>query len=290
MLFTFVCCSAAFSQELNSSVSIDRSQIESSSYSYLDDLDDEIETYLNEHNWTSDRYNDHERIDVEFQITLLSADDNYNFEATVVVLARRPIYNTLQRTTLFLFNDENWSFSYSPNRNLMHDELQYDDLATVLDFYAYLIIGLDYDSFAENGGSDYLNQASNLVDLARSSSGGNGWERSTSRQTRGRLISNLTSSSYSGYREALYRYHRLGLDRFTDEPEEARREILEALELIQNARRRTTSSLLFDSFFNAKYRELVAVFQDAAAEVRLDAYNLLADIDQSHLSTYDALQ
>ncbi|HKL03495.1 MAG TPA: DUF4835 family protein [Cryomorphaceae bacterium] len=277
-------------QEINASVSIDRSQLSSTSLNYLNDFPGKLEVYINEYDWIDANFQEPERVGVDIQITLLSVDNNYNFEAQIIIQSRRPIYNTTQETPLFFFNDTNWGFNYTPNRTLLHDELQFDALTSLIDFYAYVILGYDFDSFQELAGTPYFSQAQDIVSLAQSASA-NGWSRtSNNRRNRTQLIENLLNTSYSKFREAIYQYHRKGLDAFVNNPQQARQQILQSLEKIQEAQRKTSSSLVFDTFFNAKYREIVSIFEDADPEVRLQAYNLLSDIDQGHLSEYQKLQ
>ncbi len=279
-----------YAQELNVSVRVDQSRISSSSISFIDDFAGQVESYLNENDWVDATFENHERIDASIQITLLSVDDSYNFEASIVIRSQRPVYNSLQQTPLFLYNDENWVFNYTPNRALVYDRLQFDPLTTLLDYYALILLGYDFDSFSELGGTPYFVEAQNLVALAQTISS-TGWSRSSSvRRNRAHLVSELLNPNYQEFREASYVYHRLGLDRFLENPEEARQQVIEALKMIQTAKRNTTNNLLFNTFFNTKYREIVMVLEDAPAEVRLEAYNLLSQIDPLHLSEYNKLQ
>ncbi len=280
----------AYAQELNVNVQVDRSRINSASLTYMNNFGDQIEAYLNQFNWVDIAFEDHERLDANFQIILQAVDNNYNFEASLIIQSQRPIYNSLRRTTLFLHNDESWIFNYSPNRGLVHDELQFDTITTLLDFYAYLLLGIDFDSFSELGGTPYYIEAQNLVSLAQTT-GSAGWSRTSgNRRNRTQLVADLLNPNFEPFRRALYHYHRLGVDQFLDQPDEARQQVLNALEMIGEAQENTTTNLLFDIFFNAKYREIVSIFEDADTGVRLRAYNLLSEIDQSHLSEYDKLQ
>lgn len=274
-------------QEIDADVFIDKSQISGTSIDYIDDLPDRLEEYINQFEWTDTDFNDHERINVVIQINLLAVED-YNFEAQIIVRTQRPIYNTPRETVLLLFSDEDWNFEYRPNRSFIHDELQFDALTSLIDFYAYVILGFDFDSFDELGGSPYFQQAQNIASLARSSSA-SGWSQSSNRN-RAQLTSNLRQTGYEPFRMAVYEYHRHGLDVFMDNPQEARQQIIQALEKIRDAQRQTSSNLLFDTFFNAKYREITSIFEDAEPDIRLEAYNLLSEIDQSHLSEYEKLQ
>lgn len=284
-----LCAGPVTAQELNAEVTIDRSRISNRSLPHLGNMKSELESYMNEYRWTDVSFETHERIGVDIRITLMSADDNFNFEANLVIRSRRPIYNSVQQTQLFIINDENWIFNYTPNRGFIHDQLLFDDLTSVIDFYAYIIIGYDFDSFSELGGTPYFSEAQNIVSLAQGSSSP-GWSRSGSRRNREQLVRNLLNPSYDGLRRAIYRYHRQGLDRFVTDPAEARQQILRSLDQIRRAKQSASSNMLFDIFFNAKYRELVTVFQDAPASVRLEAYDLLSRIDQSHLSEYEKLR
>ena len=288
ILLTICASQPLYAQELNAQVTLNKSQISSTSLDYLDNLPRQIEEYINQFDWTNANFSENERINISIQINLLSVE-NYNFEAQIIVRSQRPIYNTTRGTVIFLFNDEQWNFEYPPNRTFLHDELQFDPLTSLLDFYAYILIGYDFDTFEELGGTQYYQRAQNIVSLAQSTSA-IGWSRSSNQTNRAQLLSNLLQNNYEPLRAALYQYHRKGLDQFLDNPEEARDQILSALEKIQQAQRKTSANLLFDIFFNAKYREIASIFEDAAPQVRLEAYNLLSNVDQSHLSEYQKLQ
>lgn len=277
-------------QEINATVTLDRSQINSTSLNYMDGFSERLETYINEYDWINPNFGRPERIGVDMQITLLSVDDNFNFNAQLIIRTRRPIYNTVRETSLFFFNDENWSFNFTPNRGLVHDQLQFDALTSTLDFYVYVTLGFDFDSFEELGGTDYYLQAQNIVSRAQTTSAA-GWSRTGgNRRNRAQLVTDLLNTSYEPFRLAIYQYHRQGLDTFIDNPAGGRQQVLQALKKIKLAKQKTSNNLLFDIFFNAKYREIVSIFEDARPEVRLEAFNLLSEIDQGHLTEYRKLE
>jgi hypothetical protein len=277
-----------WAQEIDANVTVDRSQMSSTSLGYLDNLPQQIETYINQFDWTDANFNENERIKMSLQINLLSVE-NYNFEAQIIVRSQRPIYNTSRNTVIFLFNDEKWNFEYTPNRTFLHDELQFDALTSLLDFYVYTVLGYDFDTFEKLGGTEYYQRAQNIVSLAQTTPA-IGWSRSSNQRNRAQLLSNLMQTNYEPFRTALYQYHRKGLDQFLNNPEQARDQILSALKKIQQAQRQTSFDLPFDTFFNAKYREITSIFKDAEPQIRLEAYNLLSNIDQGHLSEYQKLQ
>ncbi len=293
LLFFFLVLFGAESiaaQEFNCSVTVNDRQISGSSYDYITELPADIENYLNNYRWTNDRYEEHERILCNMQILLTGVDSNFNFTSEVVITMRRPIYNTNQQSLTIVLSDNNWRFHYPRNKNMINDDLQFDDLTSFLDFYAYIMLGFDYDSFAELGGSQHFRSAENVFELGQNS-GVQGWGRSIGAQrNRYGLITDLRNPAYEDLRKAIYRYHRLGLDQFTIDPQIARNQILNALELLRNNKRVTNNNYLFDIFFSTKYTELVALFRDAGVETRLEAYNLLRDVDPAHSSEYERLQ
>lgn len=289
-LVLFIGLDVVSAQEFNCDVTINSRQISGSSYEYIDELEGELESYINENRWTDDRYEEYERIKCQIQIVLTEVDEDFNYTAEVFFSVRRPIYNTIQESSAIILSDNNWSFSYPRNKNLVFDHLQYDNLTSFIDFYMYVILGYDYDSFAELSGGTHFSEAQDIFELARNS-GGQGWGRSIGAQrNRNGLISDLTNPNYRPLRRAIYRYHRFGLDQFTLNVENSIDEVVGVIELIDETKRRTSNNYLFDIFFDTKYNEIVAMLQTADIETRLEAYNLLRNVDPSHTSEYEKLQ
>lgn len=289
-LFAGLTSVQAFAQEFDCEVTVNDRQINDTSLDYISELGTEIENYLNNYRWTDDRFNDYERIQCSMQIVLTGSDNNFNFTSEMVLSTRRPIYDSIQQSVNILITDNNWRFNYPRNKNFLHDDLQFDDLTSFLDFYAYIMLAFDYDSFERLGGTEYINRAQNVFDLGQNS-GVQGWGRSIGAQrNRFGLISDLSNPAYEGVREATYLYYRRGIDLFTTSSEEARQGILEAIELLEETKRSTSNNYLFDIFFGSKYREITAAFLDADLETRLEAYNLLRDVDPAHSSEYEKLQ
>jgi len=279
-----------FGQEFNCEVTVNTRQISGTSYEYVTDLEEELENYINRNRWTDDTFEEFERIKCQIQIALTGVDDQFNYTAEAAFSVRRPIYNTVQESAALVLSDNNWAFGYPRNKNLVFDELQFDDLTSFIDFYIYVILGYDYDSFDELGGSRFYGQAQDIFELGRNS-GASGWGRSIGAQrNRNGLISDLTNPNYQPLREAYYRYHRYGLDQFTLNAQEAIAEVIRALSIMEETKRRTSNNYLFDIFFDTKYTEIVAMFQTSDIQTRLEAYNLLRDVDPSHTSSYERLQ
>lgn len=281
---------SAQSQVFDVDVEVNYSQISSSSgLEHLDELEGLITNYLTGNTWTDKRFQEHERIRMNIVVNLNSAEGT-QVSATIMVALERPIYNTMQITSLFVVSDNNWEFDFRRNRNLIQDEFQYDDIASILDYYAYMALAFDADSFSELGGQEYFNKARDVVETAQSA-GAPGWASSGStRRNRYYLVNHFLNPSYEGLRKAIYQYHRHGLDLFTTSTDEARENVLNAFQMIRNAQRQTSDNYPFDLLFSTKYREFTAFFRDAQQEQRLQAYNLLLEMDRSHISEYDKLQ
>lgn len=280
----------AVAQEFDCSISINDRQISGSSIDHISELSDVLLNYINGNRWTNDRFEEHERIECNIQILLTDVDSNYNFTSEVVFSMRRPIYNSNQQSLTLVLSDNNWRFNYPQNKSLIYDDLMFDDLTSFIDFYVLIMLGFDYDSFSELGGSTFFNRAQNVFELGQNS-GVQGWGRSIGAQrNRYGLITDLMNPAYEGLRRAFYRYHRLGLDQFTLNPEVSRNQVLTALTTIQETKRVTTNNYLFDIFFSTKYTEIVAMFINADSQTRVEAYNILSDVDPAHSTEYGKLQ
>lgn len=279
----------AFAQEFDCTVTINRDQISGNAYEYVSELKDGLETYINETKWTDLRFEEIEQINCSIQIIFTSATPDFNYSAQFVATLQRPIYNTLQKTTTLLINDDTWSFSYPRGKSLIRDDLQFDSFTTLIDFYMMLFLGMDSDTFAPLGGSVFYSRAKTLQELAETS-GGVGWGRAIGAQrNRFGLASDLTNSAFDAFRMSLYRYYRVSLDRFVENQEEARTEALEALKQMQEVSRQVANTYLFELFFSVKAQELAAMFMEAPLEVRTEASILLRQLNPGNSSIYDKL-
>ena len=288
MLFLPVC---VLGQELECEVTVDDTNLEGTSFAYVKaNLETQLESYINEYRWTDIDFTERERIQCQINILLLAGTQNFEFDAEAVVSARRPIYNTNAETTSIIINDQAWQFSYQENRALTHDELQFEALTGFIDYYCYILLGYDFDSFSNLGGTPYYTKAQNVLDLAQNTSA-IGWTRSSNnRRNRFVLVTELLNNSFQPLRTAYYTYHRMGLDQFTQNAPQARRQVINALTQIQDNKRKSTSTYLFDIFFDTKSKELASIFLDGESTVQLEAYNILRETDPGHLTEYEQLQ
>lgn len=282
----FIIPQRSLGQELSCQVQLDRSQLSGSEFSFLDDLERRIEEYMNDESWTSDQFLRHERIACSLQIVILESVSLSEFRTRLIVTTRRPIHGTSQSTVVLRVNDPEWQFEYSRGTSLNHDLERYNGLTSVLDFYAYVMLGYDYDTFSELGGTSHFETAQRIANRAEGN-GDPGWSAVSSQRNRRQLISDLLAQRTDPLRRAYYRYHLEGLDRFVDEPQAAREVVLDVLETMQELTRTASNSYPLDLFFSTKYQELAAIF--AEGDLQNQAYNLLTQIDPSHSSEYNKL-
>jgi hypothetical protein len=280
----------AFAQEMACDVTINREQVTENAFDYMAEIASQLEQYINETSWTEYRLQEHERVGCTMQIVLTSATDDFVFGGQIVVISRRPIYNTMQETQMVVLNDERWQFEFPRGKTLIRDDLQFDTFTSILDFYIYMILGFDFDSFSPMGGTDYFNKAAQIRELGEQE-GAIGWGREIgSQRNRYGLVSDILNPTYDPLRQVNYEHHRQILDIFTMDPEAARTNALATLESLLDAKRLASSTYLFDVWFTAKAQEYISIFRDAEAQVRTEALILLQQVDPSNTSKYEILQ
>lgn len=283
-----LCCAGSLrAQELVCTVSIDLRALEGTGVEFLRQLKPQIEEYLNGRAWTQDAFEPGERIECTLQLVFLERNGD-QYTAQLAVSSRRPIYGSDQQTVVLQILEPRWTFRYVQGQPLVHNLDEFEELTSTLDFYAYVILGYDYDTFSSQGGTRFFEIARRIVDLAQSS-GGPQWKPAADRQNRYWLVSQLLDARLVPFREALFQYHFQGLDAYLENPEQAREQILAALERIAEVFRDVSRQYVLDLFFTAKYREITAALEEAPLEQRRRAYEILSAIDPGHSSEYRKL-
>jgi hypothetical protein len=280
---------AGTAQELKCSVSINANQIPTSDRGIFKDMDNAIEQFMNGRKWTNDIYKTHEKINCNLLITITKMPSIGNFTASVQVQSARPVYNSNYESLMFNFADRDWEFEYIESMPLEYNDNTFmNNLTSMLAMYAYLIIGLDNDSFSELGGTPYYQKALVVVNNAQQSNRP-GWQSIGSNRSRYWLVENLNNPQMTDLRKALYSYHRLGLDMFDQNPEQSRATILKGLKDIKKIRDVNPTAIMVVSFFDAKGKELANIFSDGNIQVRREAYDIITAIDPSNRSSYEKI-
>lgn len=268
-------------QELNCRVAIDFTQVTVTDPSIFDEMESDLSEFINNRKWTDDNFELEERINCNLLMTITAVPTVGVYEATVQIISSRPVYGTEYETVVLNFADRDWTFNYLPSRPINYNENSFvDNISSLLAYYAYVIIGMDYDTFGELSGAKYFEEAFRIVNNAQQSNYP-GWQQLGSNRNRYWLIENLRNPALEPVRNALYTYHRKGLDIYREEPDEARNVIAYALQNIQKANRTRPRSILTISFMDAKATELAHIYSEGSPTVRKKAYGILTSIDPS---------
>ena len=248
-------------QELNAQVIVNSDLVNQTNQQIFKTLEQSLNEFINTQVWTNQELLNQEKITCSFVLNL----SNYNndlFEATLQVQSQRPVFDSNYDTPIMNFLDRDIIFSYQEFQPLFFNKSSFEsNLVSLLSFYAYVIIGLDADTFVENGGSSYYEKALQILNLAQVTSR-KGWKPSDGTRNRFWLIDNLRSNTFREYREALYAYHRSGLDQMTSFPLEGKKSIMKAIIQLEALFLRRPNAFLLQVFFDAKVEEIVNIFKE----------------------------
>ncbi|MEO9871025.1 type IX secretion system protein PorD [Ekhidna sp.] len=288
LAFLFI-YSASFSQELNCRVIVNAQQVQTTERAVFREMETEFAQFLNTTKWTNDDFGEEEVINCNLVITISEMPSIGVFVASVQVLASRPAFGTSYESVVMNFADRDWQFEYVQSQPLIFNENTFtNNITSLLAYYAYMVIGFDYDTFSELGGTPHFQKAFQIVNNAQQTSFP-GWQQFNSVRNRYWLVENVQNPQLEPVRKALYAYHRNGLDIMVEDRPQAEKNILGALSEIQKANRARPRSILTISFMDAKSGEIQQIFSEANLATRRQAYNLLSNIDPSRTDDYKAL-
>ena len=281
------------SQELRCNVQVLSQSVQGSNKQVFETLQNAIYEFMNNRVWTNHVYTMEERIECNLMFNIteqLSADD---FKGTLTIQVSRPVFNTNYNTTILNFVDNDIRFRYVEFSPLEFDlNMHQLNLSSILAFYAYYILGLDYDSFSLFGGSTYFANAERIV-LNAQSAAERGWKPmdDIAHKSRYWLVKDMIDTDYEPVREFNYRYHRLGLDVMDEKVVEGRTEITNSLELLQQVYRKKPDPYMYllRLVFDAKVDEIVNVYTESYPEERNRAYDILAEVDKPNANKYKAI-
>lgn len=288
MLFTGLAFQAA-AQELNCQVSVLTPQIQASDKSIYETLQTTIREFLNNRSWTNDQFLNQERIECSMVITISERTSVDEFKANIQIQSRRPVYKSSYNSPLFNHQDNDFTFRYVQDQNLEFDEANINsNLTAVLGFYAYLIIGLDYDSYSLEGGTPYYTKAQTIVSNAQQLPD-RGWKAFETSRNRYWLVENLLNVSFKPLRNAMYTYHRMGFDKMSEDMVNARQATTEAIKSLRNVYNDKPNSFLMQVFFNAKSDEVMNLYSQANMDEKNQVVQVLTLIDPANTLKYQGL-
>ena len=289
LIFIFI-TTQSIAQELNCTVQvIYSSKTQLTDPTVVQSMQQSVSDFLNTRKWTNDIYQNTERIQCSMIINLTQQISTTQFSAQVTVTSNRPTFNSAYNTTLLNILDKDWTMTYSAFQPLSYTENgNNSDFSALLAYYAYIIIGLDYDSFSPKGGTPYFTKAQNLVNQEQNSTV-TGWKSFDGTVNRYWLASNLMDNNFSSMRDAMYDYHRKGLDKMYDDPDNERGIITSVLATLDNVNQNNPNSMIMQLFFEAKQDELVNIFSGGSPSEKNIAYNLLVKLDPPNANKYQAI-
>lgn len=285
-LFAF---GAIQAQELNCNVTVLTPQLQTTQQRVFETFEQTIEDFLNNRKWTTDEFKIEERIEVNIQITVMEEISQTQFKGSIQVQSSRPVYNSDYKSPLFFVNDNDFQFTFLENTLIQFSQDQHrDNLSSVLAFYAYMIIGMDYDSFSPNGGTQWYLKAQQIVNNAQNA-GEPGWKSSEGQRNRFWIVENILTQTFSPLRNCLYQYHRKGFDLLFDDMETGRKNIADALIELRRVHQIKPSSYSMQIFLYPKVDEIVNLFTPAPEEEKSRLLNVLRLIDPGNIQDYERM-
>ncbi|WP_426490632.1 DUF4835 family protein [Hymenobacter sp. 102] len=284
----------AQAQELLAEVTVSTENVTISDRQLVQDMKRDIQQFLNTRPFTNQAYRPEEKIRCKVFVGITEIPQNGTYKATVRVLSTRPVYGTGYETNLLSFADRGWVFNYSPQNPIDYSETTFvGNLSSLLTFYAYLIIGMDQDSFSPLSGSPYYDRARTVLVNAASQNITNeaddGW-KDTNNGNRYWLLNNLQDPQLEAFRSAIYAYYRQGMDIFITKPEEARTNMATALQGVQQAVQRRPGTLLAKAFFTTKAEEISNVFRTSPdQQQKTQVATLLTEVDPTNSARYQTI-
>ncbi len=280
----------AIAQELEAKVVVNHQKIQGTNTSVFTTLQESITEFMNTRKWTNAQYATREKIVCSLNLIVNEYSDDGRFACNLMVQSNRPVYNASYNTTVFNFNDVAVNFNY-----IEHDKLEFADemidnnLTAVLAYYAYLIIGLDMETFALKGGTDILHKAENVVNNAQMI-GEDGWKAFGDSKNRHALVNDYMNGAMEPYRQLMYDYHRKGLDEMAQNAERGRSNITTALTLLEKARQEKSMSALPQLFTEIKKDELLGIYSKGTTKEKEEVVRILSYVNPSYTSDWEEMK
>ena len=275
----------SFSQELNCEIIVNAQQTGNENLPVFKTLEKQLKEFINNTKWTNKTFTPQERINCSMVINV-TANNNDSFVASLQVQSSRPVFNSTFVTPVYNYNDTDFSFRYVEYQDLIFNKNQFEsNLVSVLSFHIYMILGIDADTFALNGGEEFYKQAEIILNYSQQENF-KGWNLADGRQTRYILISNILSPTYKEYRSALYSYHLEGLDKMHENPKLAKEKIANSFDQLKQMNSRRPNSFLLRTFFDAKSDEIEQIFTGGPSINITETIETLTKIAPMHSSKW----
>ena len=292
-LLFFLMSAGASAQELEAKINFNTQQVQGTDKSVFENLQQTLEQFVNERQWTALQFQENERIQCSFNITVTKYDQSENkFTCTALIQANRPVYNSAYTTTLYNNRDKNFDFEFVQFDQLNFNEEVIDNqLVALFAYYAYLIIGLDLDSFAPMGGTDVLQRCMQLVNNAQDL-GFTGWKSFEDSRNRFAIINDYLDEAMKPFRQLQYDYYRQGLDEMAQNVERGRTNVTTAIETgLKKAHEEKPLSMLPQIWTDYKKDELAGIYKGKGTQKEKESvYDILFGINASQNTTWEKIK
>ena len=276
----------SYSQELNCSVTVNYEGLSVENRELLVDFAGVVESYMNTTQFTGEAW-DGQKIDCSLTIFFTSASNQTEYSAQAVIVSTRPVFKSTRQSPMLTINDPNWSFKYVPNQAFYANQASFDPLSSFLDFYANIIIGFDWETWADLGGTPYFKKALYILNLSGNSTYKNGWEQSSASFSRWGLCNDLLNDKYRTFREAFYVYH-YGVDEYQVRKKDAQDKIVELVNVLSDLQTKVgiNNSVLIKLFFDTKSGEIIELLKDYPD---FKIFERLKKVDPPHAAKYNEM-
>lgn len=291
LILTLVFATSSFSQELNCQVEINSTQVQGSANKQIfDQLKRSILEFMNNTKWTTETFTQQEKIECYILIVIKEAISTEDYSGTIQISSGRPVFKSSFSAKVLNIEDEYFQFKFQQFSQLEYNMNTFqNNLTSVLQYYAYVVLASDYDTFAPQGGTAYWQKAQLVVQNAQSAAEG-GWKQSqTGQKNRYWLVENTLQPLFKGIRECMYSYHMEGLDLMQGNVEEGRAGVLKSLDYLVAVARARPASYNMQLFFNAKRDEIVSIFKGATPEEKTKVMELLSIVDPAGTTKYSKI-
>ncbi len=286
LLITFTLIGELVSQEFLCNIQVNSQQVQGTDKRVYENMQTVLMEFVNNRQWTNYEFMPDERIECTMIINISERPSTDRFKATLNIAASRPIYKSAYNSPLLNYVDKDFEFEYIEFQPMDFQETSYtSNLVSVIAYYCYVILGLDFDSFSLYGGTPFFEKAKNIVDAAQNSPE-RGWSSFEDQKNRYWLIENYQNNTYQDLRNFSYEYHRLGLDLMSEKTDEGRSKISESLVYLQNIYNDRPGLFALKLIIDAKRDEIINIFSEGNPREKTDAQNIMKKIDPANSSEY----
>lgn len=276
-------------QEFDCNIQVTAKQVQGTDKDVFDKMQTALMEFVNNRQWTNYEFKLQERIECNIVINIMERPSTDVFKGTFSIVASRPIYNTAYNSTLFNYIDRDFDFQYSEYQPLEFQENTHmSNLTSVVAYYLYFVLGLDFDSFSPMGGNPFFEKAELVMNAAQNAPEA-GWKAFESQRNRYWLIENYLNNSYADLRSFLYNYHLKGLDEMSENKTGGRTAILESLKSLQTVHENKPGLFALSLMLDAKRDEIVNIFTEGNPTEKTNVIEIMKEIDPANTSTYSQI-